>query len=535
MDIAIPLALCLLILGLSVVVSKLIQQFLRPRKSQGRYPPGPKPLPLIGNTLDVPVKGVGEKYLEWGRRYNTDLVHISTLSDHIVVINKREVAEELLEKHAAKYSGRPDIPVLKLIGWDCNVALMDNGQEWRNHRRICQQHFNKQAAQSFQDIQLNKARKMLQSLLSSPENYSLYSNMFSTSISMAMMYGYEVESLDDPAVKAANKSIEVGSPLTIPGGTLINVFPFLRHIPGWVPGAVSQRQVALGAFMTREMQRIPLEDLKKRMAEGKASPSFVSNFFEKKNTVGASDEEESMTYNIAHTVYAAASDTTISATGTFFYCMAANPAVQKKAQEEIDRITGGSQLPDFSDREAMPYLEAVYREVMRYRPPLPLTVSRSLSEDDHYRDYFFPKGTLIFANIWGMTHDEDVYPEPDVFKPERFFNVDGKLNDNDRIMAFGFGRRICAGQHIASSTMWIIIASILASFNISNAKDEFGNDIPLNDEYDDFGLLAQENDEMLDLAKVECSAKIDRRGTVELIASWVAVYMEAKGSNNRIA
>ncbi|KAJ3483992.1 hypothetical protein NLJ89_g12018 [Agrocybe chaxingu] len=201
------------------------------------------------------------------------------------------------------------------------------------------------------------------------------------------------------------------------------------HIPTWVPGAISQRQVALSAFLTRKMQQILLEDLKKQMAEGKVSPSFVSNFFERKNTAGASDKEERMTYSIAHTMYGAASDTTISATGTFFYCMAANPTVQKKAQEEINRVTGGSRLPDFSDRDAMPYLEAVYREVMRYHLSVPLTVSHSLLEDDHYKDYCFPKGTLIFANIYrGMMHDEDVYPEPDAFKPERFFNVVGKLS-----------------------------------------------------------------------------------------------------------
>lgn len=72
--------------------------------------------------------------------------------------------------------------------------------------------------------------------------------------------------------------------------------------------------------------------------------------------------------------------------------MAVNPEVQLKAQAEIDQVVGAGRLPNLSDRESMPYVEAVYREVMRWKPPLPIAAPHYLKEDDLYKGYFLPKG-----------------------------------------------------------------------------------------------------------------------------------------------
>ena len=81
-----------------------------------------------------------------------------------------------------------------------------------------------------------------------------------------------------------------------------------------------------------------------------------------------------------------------SATDSFFYYMAINPDIQEKAQREIDNIIGTHRLPDFSDRTEMPYVEAIYREVLRSRPPAPLGAAHCVMEDDYYNGYLIPKG-----------------------------------------------------------------------------------------------------------------------------------------------
>ncbi|KAF8161644.1 cytochrome P450 [Crassisporium funariophilum] len=460
------------------------------RRKHGPYPPGPKPKFVIGNMFDFPTTNAAASYIEWGKKYNSDILFLTTLGHHTLIVNKREVADELFERRSRLYSDRPWIPITDLMGFDYNIALMRYGQGWRSHRKVCQQILRQKAIGAFEPVQMRKVNEMLKGLLATPDRFDQHSKMLSIGIPMAIMYGYELESIDDPVITVADQSIILGIPLLLPGATIINTLPLLRHIPSYFPGASSHKIASKVKQLSSEMKRIPMEFVKKKMLDGTAVPSIVSNFLERKNTMGTSAEEEETVKNMAYTVYGAASDTTISATGTFFFAMAASPQIQKRAQAELDHVIGTNRLPVFEDRPSLPYIEAIYREVLRFAPPVPLGVPHCLSEDDSYEGYFIPKGWIDPTSYnRAMTHDETVYSEPYEFKPERFFDASGELNSDDRVLAYGFGRRVCVGQHVASSTLWIIIASVLASFNIMQKKDERGKEIKVNDEYWDFGLL----------------------------------------------
>ncbi|KDR82203.1 hypothetical protein GALMADRAFT_135566 [Galerina marginata CBS 339.88] len=488
----------------------IVKRLFGPRSNsqQGSsFPPGPPPKPLIGNLTDLPTINAAQTYIEWQKKYNSEILYASALGGRRVVLNNREDAEEILDRRAGNYSDRPVFPIIKRMGWEYQLGFYQYGDKWRFNRKIFQQNFRPHAIQKYQPVQTQTVHAMLRSLLDSPEKFNDHNKLLSISVPMMTMYGYEVKSLEDPCVVAADKSIFLGLKLLAPGATFINFFPALAYIPSWFPGASSHKLADEVKRLTDKMEGIPMAFVKKSVAEGTATPSLVGDFLERKNHGGVTKEEEEAIKNTASTVYGAASDTTISATSTFFYVMAINPDVQRKAQAEIDHLTGSKRLPEFQDRPFLPYIEAIYREVMRFNPPLQVGLPHNASEDDYYKGYFIPKGILpaylpdalfnlstysgtsVFANIWAMTHDERVYPEPLKFKPERFLDENGNLNDDDRVLAYGFGRRVCVGKHVASSTMWLIIASVLASFNISKAKDESGNDIEINDEYEDLSLI----------------------------------------------
>ncbi|KDR67210.1 hypothetical protein GALMADRAFT_258606 [Galerina marginata CBS 339.88] len=428
--------------------------------------------------------------MRWGDKYKSDILYANVLGNKVLVLNKREDADELLERRAKIYSDRPAIPIIKLMGWSYNTGVVPYGDEWRRHRKVYQQNFRLENIQQYYPLQLRKVHEMLKGLLQTPEDFAKHNKKLSIAIPMQIMYGYEVESIDDPCISAADNSVNIGSPLLLPGANFIDIIPALAHIPAWFPGASSRKTAEIARGFTEEMQRIPMEFVKKRVSEGTAVPSLLSTFLEKKNSYGASDQEEKLLKDVAYTVYGAASDTTIAATATFFHLMTVNPEIQKKAHQELDNVIGSDRLPYFADRSSLPYIEAIYREVMRWRPPVVLGVPHRSTEDDYYKGYFIPKGTTIFGNIWAMTRDPEVYEAPLEFKPERFLDQNGKLNDDSKITAFGFGRRICPGRHIASSTVWLTIASVLASFKIEKAKDQFGNDIPIDESYNEDGLVS---------------------------------------------
>lgn len=76
------------------------------------------------------------------------------------------------------------------------------------------------------------------------------------------------------------------------------------------------------------------------------------------------------------------------------------PEVQRRAQEEIDKVIGPDRLPTMQDSENLPYLAAVTKEVLRWSAPVPLAVPHALITEDEYRGMRIPKGATVIANVW---------------------------------------------------------------------------------------------------------------------------------------
>lgn len=161
---------------------------------------------------------------------------------------------------------------------------------------------------------------------------------------------------------------------------------------------------------------------------------------------------------------------TVSVVQTFVLVMALYPEIQRQAQAEIDRVIGPSRLPKMADREDLQYVAATIKETLRWGTVSPLALPRSAAREDVVMGYRIPKGCLVFTNIWGMLHDESVYPDPEKFDPSRF--VGEKQQPDPRELAFGRGRRVCPGQYIAEASVFIQVASLLATFDIRRGFDD---------------------------------------------------------------
>ncbi|KAJ6466213.1 cytochrome P450 [Mycena sanguinolenta] len=446
------------------------------------FPPGPPPYALIGNFLDLPTKLPWLTYTEWGRQYG-DLVHLSAPGQHIVVVNSLKTAGGLFEKRSHIYSDRPASTMAELMGSDINLALLPRGDKWRTYRRMLHQHFRPDVSRNYRPIQMEKIHQLLQGLLSSPEEFREHLKTVAAATIMATLYEYEVQPTNDHFVALSESVMKKLSESVFPGAVAVDAFPILRYLPSWMPGAGFQRFAVEARQLTKEMQEVPVNFVKQNMRDGMDSTSVVAKL------LAANRYDEVAIQAVAGTAYAGGADTTVSALASFCLAMALYPEIQKKAQTEIDTVIGPGRLPEFEDRSSLPFVEALYRELMRWKPVAPLGVAHASSEDDVYDGYFIPKGTIVIANIWAMTHDGSIYHEPDRFNPDRFFTADGKLNEDDTILTFGFGQRICPGRYHADATIWATIVSVLSTFNITKAKDATGKEIDIDPKYSD-GLIS---------------------------------------------
>ncbi|TFK32426.1 cytochrome P450 [Crucibulum laeve] len=469
--------LALISLALSVVSLFLKRRY---KHCRVRYPPGPKPMPFIGNLFDIPKSGKPWLlYASWAKIYNSDILHFSIFGKHVFVLNSAEIITELFEKRSHIYSDRPYAPVADIMGWSFTTLLLPYGDKWRQHRRQYQQYFRKEASVKYHAFQTKKIRDMLRQFLNSPDENEVYYKTIGAAISMSSFYGYELTPPfdNDHMLVITEEAVQKGTRSLVPGAAIVNTFPALRHLPKWLPGIGFKEALEIRK-LTQEMRTAPMRFIKTQMASGHENNSLLAEMLRNNDSSEESEAVEQNAIDIVVSLYAAGSETTVSAIATFILAMMYYPQVQKKAQEELDQVIGPDRLPVIDDRSSLPYIEAIYRETARWIPVANLASPHATSRDDIYNGYYIPKGSIVISNVWSVSHNPQVYPDPDVFKPERFFGSDGQLNSDEVNYAFGFGRRVCPGRHLASSTIWLTMASILAAFNVQRPANM--SDTPFN-------------------------------------------------------
>ncbi|KZT22572.1 cytochrome P450 [Neolentinus lepideus HHB14362 ss-1] len=430
------------------------------------YPPGPKSIPIFGNYFQVPKVAPWETYEQWGKQYG-EIVHMENLGEHTIIINSAKVANDLLEKRSNKYSDRPPLLMLNMMGWDFDLGFIGYGPRWREHRRLFHQEFRQDRAQYYRPTTMLKAHELARRTLEKPNEFLNHIRHFAGANILAIVYDYQVADSGDYYVGLVEKATAMMAESQLPGASAVDYFPILKYLPG------TKSYAKEGLRLTTEMCDYPFNYVKSRMSAGVGSECMASKLLERLQASGSVKPEDEDTIRcVAGAAYAAGADPIVAALGVFFVAMVLHPEAQKKAQEEIDRVIGDDRLPTFDDRASLPYVEALYREVLRWRPALPLSISHATTEEDVYEGYFIPKGTTVLMNLWAIHRDERTYPEATKFKPERYQNPDGTVKDEYPVSSFGGGRRICPGRHFADTGMWAVIALTLAAFNISKSKDE---------------------------------------------------------------
>jgi cytochrome P450 len=292
---------------------------------------------------------------------------------------------------------------------------------------------------------------------------------------LRILYNYETDpSQNDHIVSMANTVMEEFSQATSPGAWAVDLIPWLKYLPEWMPGTSFKKTARIYRDHLLQNVKDPYDYVRDQMTRGNDNLSYVAGLVKDIHRK-IDPEEESVIQWTAASMMNAGTDTTGATLLSFFAAMVIYPDVQKRAQEEIDRIIGGSRLPSFSDKANLPYINAIAQETLRWHTLAPMGFPHMTTEDDTYKGYFIPKNTLLFPAVASITHDPEIYHDPIAFRPERYSKPYNEPLPSD--VVFGFGRRACPGKWIAEQTMFLIIAQTLAVFNIGKHVDEEGREI----------------------------------------------------------
>ncbi|KAF8667835.1 cytochrome p450 [Rhizoctonia solani] len=370
---------------------------------------------------------------------------------------------------------------------------------WLNARAVTQFH-------PVQEKQVQPLLRRLVCLIDDPHPFekvkrSIFINTASSMLKLA--YGYTLQADDDPVfqdIHLTTKNSEVAGMFT---NFLVNVFPLLSYVPHWFPGAGWKRTAYRWRQQKERALSVPYEWTKAQIvrmetsiASGTAEPSILGALLQSPNLTShlKEEEKERSMKEVAFIIVGAGTDTTSTALVAFVAAMVLNPDVQAKAQKELDSVLGPTSLPTMSDRERLPYMRKLIQEVLRWQPTVPTewvhmpAVPHACWRDDNYEGYDIKKGTVVIGNVWlvllllsaslahgyfrAITRDENIYKDPEAFNPDRFQDL-----DVPHAPVFGWGRRKCPGIYFAEASLFITIASLLATFTFSRKREPDGQEI----------------------------------------------------------
>jgi len=247
----------------------------------------------------------------------------------------------------------------------------------------------------------------------------------------------------------------------------------VKYVPSWFPGAGWKRYGEQLKAKAREVADEPFQRVRRELTAGNATNCVATQLLEGGYS-GYVGSEECQKW-ITGSIYGAGIDTTQAILRRFVYAMVVNPQMQRRAQEELDGVTGTTRLPTLEDLPSLPYLVAIIKECFRWQSSLPTALPHRLMQDDVYGGHLLREGSLVFQNNWAITHDSKLYPEPDTFDPERFMGVNPA--PDPRTYAFGVGRRICPGRDFSGASIFTAAFMLLATSTLTKAIDENGKKI----------------------------------------------------------
>ena len=426
----------------ALVLAWLLYFLLSSYASRKSLPAGPFPLPMIGNLhqvgLDIPFS------LEKLREKYGDMYTVTLPIGNFVILNSSKLMREALVSRKDDFSGRTGVsnfPFNRIFeGKD--VGFTDYGPEYTFRRKVFSSAMHIFGeGKNLAKRRLNKSTKELLKLLHETDGrpFSIKDHVETTSVNVLCEWLVNTSyKPGDPALKKLKEFNENFAVLIRPG-SVYHFLPFLRFLPtaymNTLREVLETRDDFFGSFLEHHRRTYKsgvVRDL---------TDAFLAAF-EKE-----SERDGDVIKFLMMNAFFAATDTSSAIVVWFVLHMVLFESAQKKLHEELDRVIGKDRLPQMEDSAHLHYTQAVICEVIRHSHSIAL-IMRKAVRDTSLQGYCIPKGTTVIFNLWRIHSDANQWKEPELFKPDRFLDVNGEFvgwNSNLDFFPFSLGRRACPG------------------------------------------------------------------------------------------
>ncbi|KAL0972845.1 hypothetical protein UPYG_G00195450 [Umbra pygmaea] len=487
-----------------------------------RWPPGPAPIPLLGNLLQMDIKAPYKFYIKLSKKYGS-VFTVWQGTKPVVVISGYQAIKEAFLNRGEEFGGRSTYPMIMTVskGYDqhtesfisnldswpdlvysviglslCASAFdifssvpnsslflmtpdpvfvplpkgvtVSNGKRSKDLRRFTLttlKMFGMGRRSIEQNVQeeakiLVKAFREYEDSVFNPKELICKSVI---NVICSLVIGHRFE-YDEPKLQLIHKAItEYFYVLNNPIGAMYNIFP---RILWYLPGKHQKMFASVNSFKDyiREQAELRLKSLDTSDPRDFIEAFLVQMLEEKDNP------HTELNYdNLVMTVwnlFGGGTETTSSTLRYSFLMMIKFPSIQEKVQKEIDEVIG-SKVPTIDDRVKMPYTDAVIHEIQRFMDRTPTALPHKVIRDTEFHSYHIPEGTTVLPFLSSILFDPKLFKNPYEFDPENFLDENGRFKKNDGFVAFGLGKRVCLGEALARMELFLFFTSLLQRFTFT--------------------------------------------------------------------
>ena len=370
------------------------------------------------------------------------------------------------------------------------LLVQPYGKGFTTRRKLLHHALTPSALRLYKPVQEAEASRLCFQLLHDPAHWEQLLDRFAASIVFSVAYGHRIDSMSAAVTRQRLRFMQIAAALNVPGAHLVETFPMLKHVPAFLAPwkrtmQASGREEAAANVALLEMVKREMAAAKEEEKGTEVPPDSLTKLLlaiREEEPVPLSERDFAY---IPASLFGAGSDTTASTLCSAILALVTHPAALEAAHEELDRVVGPERTPTFADEADLPYVRALAKEVLRWRPVAVLGgTPHASTEDDVYEGWFIPRGTTVLGNPWAINLNETYYPNPHLFEPLRFLEPEylSTYSSKQDLIAqlkpqrlhpsktghssFGWGRRICPGEGLAENSLFVALAKILWAYDI---------------------------------------------------------------------
>ncbi|KAI0600161.1 cytochrome P450 [Biscogniauxia sp. FL1348] len=446
--------------------------------SSKNLPPGPKRLPIIGNLHQKPANSRWLHYYNWAKEYGP-IMYLNMAGQSIIVLSTHQAAQDLLAKKGAQYAHRPRlIMAFELVAKYMHMLWRPYNAGHRLHQRLEAPLLNIRSANCYRPIHELESRQLLFDIWSKSETEGSkgidpngYFRRFTISTIYTLLYGYRLKTGYEREPMEAHFLQSESSRMTDIGAYLVDWIPGLNYLPTFL--APWKREAA-------KLWNLESALHMGNMEKGLENPGWNFTKHMSNSAEGKTMSTEEVAYDLGILTIAALDTSTAALCWLIVVWINHGDRFVGKVQKLLDEVVGRDRLPQFEDRPQLAYIDAIVNEIIRWRPIVIGGVPHATYTEDVYMGYRIPAGSTVLPHHWALTREEAIYgSDVDEFVPERWLQQQGG-QDAERsaaaaptdtlkdlpVVAFGYGRRICPGRHVARNGLFIAVARLLWAFRV---------------------------------------------------------------------